>query len=385
VTYYPCHYCKELLENKYLLHCTKPQCSRYFCLQCLNTRFDHQPKDILEVMKSPSWDCFVCRLLCTCRLCREKTEEITLPKPPEKKPMIEKPKTKLLGLTRRRGRPKQITASKEEVKSASPEKIIKKERKPSSSPTPNRKEKELEQSPRISKPATKILTFGPCHYCSSVKSDSETIRCSIPECGKRYCRSCIVAHINKNFQLKNCNPDLWICYACGKSCNCPNCVKSKGSLVKDKISPLTKIQPPPSDKKITGLKRKLQDFTSRAQQKDDQKFGSEPTKMIKPNQPSATPRRRGPSKPKSIASETKSTSISKPRKPVARSRKRSAKKPIMANTNTTYNFGSQSNDKKSNNTGVKIITEIKSDEYQLTIFDAESVEQLKLLGNGKLQ
>lgn len=39
----------------------------------MQARYDLQTKDVYDVMKRSTWDCFVCRNICVCRLCRDKS------------------------------------------------------------------------------------------------------------------------------------------------------------------------------------------------------------------------------------------------------------------------------------------------------------------------
>jgi len=223
-------------------------------------------------------------------------------------------------------------------------------------------------------------TGGLCHYCSNIVKDKDSIKCSRRNCGKRYCQHCITDNLEKNVNLNHLSPSSWTCYSCRNCCSCANCLKGKE---KDKNS----------GQKVTGFKRKLKDYGSRTE--EDAEFGANPTKHLKTGndednvkkpikaEPSDSqkPKKRGRTKKsKDLVSEE----ISAPERGNTANISKFISRKEKFEINTTVNTITTSNGAQSGGS-VKIITEIKSDEFQLTIFDAENVEELKMLESGNLK
>jgi hypothetical protein len=436
-SYYPCHYCKELLEMKYLVHCTKIQCSRYFCLRCLNQRFFFQTKSILDLMKMSAWDCFVCRNICLCRSCRDVAEtaipgELAIPKIPKEDSKKGEKEKKVVSLGRRGSRnmgPEKtaIRKSSENKKrrsdsSSDDEKKSKKgdneksEKKTTKVPARaakrekidkvERKKREREENMkrdilpvvehlppnfedrRLTKSLSRA-TGGVCHLCTRICSFKDSIRCTVDNCGKRYCADCTKKNIDKTFVLKNANLECWICYACGGTCTCDSCKNKRKAATA-----------------LLGVRRREDSYKKRSEQsQDDEETGKLVVKKRKytrsPNKirqkPGPKPKDRTQERSLSATTNNARTSVTpqNPRRKATRrkyTRKTDAansnysqvvtKKKVEINTtvstlvNTTNNMGSPTGMK-----GVKIIQEIKSDEYKFTVFDAENVEELRKMEN----
>jgi len=138
---------------------------------------------------------------------------------------------------------------------------------------------------------------------------------------------------------------------------------------------------------VTGFKRKLKDYGSRTE--EDAEFGANPTKHLKTGNDEdnvkkpikAEPKKRGRTKK---SKDPVNEEISPPERGNTANISKFISRKEKFEINTTVNTITTSNGAQSGGS-VKIITEIKSDEFQLTIFDAENVEELKMLESGNLK
>eukprot|EP01016_Furgasonia_blochmanni_P000671 TRINITY_DN10194_c0_g1_i1.p1 TRINITY_DN10194_c0_g1~~TRINITY_DN10194_c0_g1_i1.p1 ORF type:complete len:443 (+),score=50.89 TRINITY_DN10194_c0_g1_i1:207-1535(+) len=73
-----CHSCKEILDRKYVVQCSHADCERFFCFKCMKIKFDLNELQINQAATAPSWSCFSCKQICSCRICKDRHYDQTV-------------------------------------------------------------------------------------------------------------------------------------------------------------------------------------------------------------------------------------------------------------------------------------------------------------------
>jgi len=345
-------------------------------------------------MKRTSWDCFVCRNVCLCRSCRDTAEALIPAWGPigaiTKKDKTEKTTKTLKKFIAPKKKTEKTTKSNTTDKNKTPTKIEEKNRKDEKKNSDRKviPQTELKIEQKIEdKTPTKTInkgTVGICHLCSKSSSYKDSIKCSIDTCNKRYCTLCVKKTIDKNFILKNANPDYWICYACGKTCPCDKCTvkrKEEALLLGVRRRPKENYGHNADNNFGDEIKKKRKISRSRSTTKSvtkDISASKEVPQDSKQNENSRSRtnsrggKRKGSVKPANKRGVKPKIDQSNPNFSQYVSKKKVEINTTVSTMNHTQ--GSPSSVLKG---GVKIIQEIKSEDYSLTVYDAENVEELR--------
>jgi len=284
--YNTCHSCRGLLENKLLVRCVEEECSRYFCLRCMNKKYSVSCEEIYDIIQIGKWTCFSCEGICNCKICKDRFLEhdmyqlVAFEKSKRKSPKIATNIKPLGGFTNleREDSIKSIKSIKEpkvqrqdskssylearniEQQQLTPKetgkmnfmisrskirsKILAKKQihqrqhflEDSSDEEAEKPETaaEVEKSTEASQRGSKKVSRGgkrksneECHMCGKVDSDISMAICSVDKCKKGFCEPCIFEHFQQDFTFKNYNPECWICYRCAGLCKCHKCSRKR--------------------------------------------------------------------------------------------------------------------------------------------------------------
>jgi len=72
-----------------------------------------------------------------------------------------------------------------------------------------------------------------CHMCEHQIDSENAAVCSVEGCNKGYCLDCIHQIYQKDFDLESYNPECWICYSCGGTCECAKCKRRRPTVRKN--------------------------------------------------------------------------------------------------------------------------------------------------------
>lgn len=62
-----------------------------------------------------------------------------------------------------------------------------------------------------------VFNTSPCHRCQSQKLTSTSVRCSVGECERYFCKDCFTGRYKAD--LKEVDP-TWVCFVCRDLCRC---------------------------------------------------------------------------------------------------------------------------------------------------------------------
>jgi len=257
--YSTCHLCRTVLEKKFLIHCTQKSCLRYFCMRCISKRYHLNANDIYQIMQLNDWSCFVCIGACDCKICKARMESHNKPLiiNPAQNGLVEgmtispvagtRPTTKLVNklnkYVRRKSKKVQDSDTDEEDDVDFDDENDKK------------KKKSLLNQPKARKPK------GECHGCVKKLPNIQLATCMHKYCRTQFCVPCIQKDYQKGFTLEEYNYRTWACFGCKGGCKCSECaeIRQQGRTEKIKKYSRSKESKKSGSIKASSRQHKLQD------------------------------------------------------------------------------------------------------------------------------
>ncbi len=110
-----------------------------------------------------------------------------------------------------------------------------------------------------------LFLTSPCHRCSSQKPTASLFRCCEEQCGRYFCRECLLGRYKA---APPESPSEWVCFVCRNLCPCHICRQHKAAVRRPDPVPVSvpspphrpekeepKLQSPPPKKLTPKLKR----------------------------------------------------------------------------------------------------------------------------------